>query len=149
MIDAKFIKIMGLTTSSSDGEALSAIRKANAILKEKNMSWEEVFFAPKVQRSTIPEQDIAEMVRAAHEKGFREGKAWKPETRKYEYDLDSVSTWDMIREVKSSLQARGQTEPLSFIESLEAGYVKFGSLTPRQQAALKKFYENAMKFKNG
>lgn len=38
----KFVKLMALTTSSIDGEALSALRKANAMLDETNMTWEQL-----------------------------------------------------------------------------------------------------------
>jgi hypothetical protein len=38
----KFIKLMMMTTSSQDYEALSAMRKANALLAGMNRNWEEV-----------------------------------------------------------------------------------------------------------
>jgi hypothetical protein len=37
----KFIKLMMLTTSDQDGEALTALRKANAMLAAENKNWEE------------------------------------------------------------------------------------------------------------
>lgn len=39
----KLIKLLGLTTSSNDHEALAAIRKVNSFLSEDNKTWEEVF----------------------------------------------------------------------------------------------------------
>src|SRR6266702_3692512 len=36
------IKMLGMTGSKHDGEALVAIRKANAILIENNLSWEDL-----------------------------------------------------------------------------------------------------------
>src|SRR6266705_2731853 len=45
-MDAKaktiLIKMLGMTGSKHDGEALVAIRKANAILIENNLSWEDL-----------------------------------------------------------------------------------------------------------
>lgn len=38
----RFIKVMMLTTSDQDGEALSAIRTANNFLKKNNLTWENV-----------------------------------------------------------------------------------------------------------
>src|SRR6266699_3526606 len=38
---ATLIKMLGMTASSHDGEALVAIRKANALLAESNMNWHE------------------------------------------------------------------------------------------------------------
>jgi hypothetical protein len=40
---SKLIKFLNLSTSSSDGESLSAIRKANELILENNSTWEEVF----------------------------------------------------------------------------------------------------------
>lgn len=40
-----FIKLMQMTTSSHDAECLVAIRKANALLAEANVNWEEFLAA--------------------------------------------------------------------------------------------------------
>src|ERR1035437_5238070 len=44
-MNATFTKIMMLTTSSNDSEALAALRKANNILREPKVSWEELLNA--------------------------------------------------------------------------------------------------------
>ncbi len=36
-------KVMGLTASDADGEALAAIRRANAIMKKHSVSWADFF----------------------------------------------------------------------------------------------------------
>lgn len=41
-INNTFIKLMMMTTSENDGEALNALRKANKILATSNMSWEQL-----------------------------------------------------------------------------------------------------------
>ena len=38
----KFTKVLGLTTSPADGEALNAIRIANKMLREANLSWAQI-----------------------------------------------------------------------------------------------------------
>jgi hypothetical protein len=38
----KLIKLLMLSTSDSDGEALSAIRHANQLVKKSNLTWEDV-----------------------------------------------------------------------------------------------------------
>ena len=38
----RLAKVLSLTQSSSDGEALAAIRKANEIIKGENLTWDEV-----------------------------------------------------------------------------------------------------------
>jgi len=37
-----FLKLMNLTTSQFDGEALSAIRMANSVLASQNQTWEDL-----------------------------------------------------------------------------------------------------------
>ena len=44
----RFIKLMNMTASQSDSEALTALRRANAMLDEQNMTWEE-FLRAKVK----------------------------------------------------------------------------------------------------
>lgn len=39
---SKLIKILNLCTSDADGEALSALRKANSILKDNKMNWNDL-----------------------------------------------------------------------------------------------------------
>jgi hypothetical protein len=47
----KLIKILNLTTSDSDGEALAAIRTANSLLKKSGKTWEDMFKAvPKPEK---------------------------------------------------------------------------------------------------
>lgn len=47
-----FIKLMRLTTSDQDGEALVALRKANAILMEANLDWEDLLRSKVTVRQT-------------------------------------------------------------------------------------------------
>lgn len=49
----KFIKLMMLTASDQDGEALTALRKANAMLAAENKNWEE-FISEKPDAPNTP-----------------------------------------------------------------------------------------------
>lgn len=50
MLDrVKLLKILNLTTSDNDGEALNAIRAANRMLKQAMMPWDRVLHPPKEQ----------------------------------------------------------------------------------------------------
>lgn len=57
----RFAKLMMLTTSDKDGEALVAMRKANAMLARDNLNWEE-FLQSKAPlpswRVTRPRDDL-------------------------------------------------------------------------------------------
>jgi hypothetical protein len=52
---------MMMTTSDKDGEALTAVRKANAMLMAVNMNWEEFLNNVVVSRSREREPNIEEM----------------------------------------------------------------------------------------
>ena len=55
-----FVKLMMMTTSSQDAEALTAIRKANAILAAANVNWEEFLTAitdSQINQSPTPAAD--------------------------------------------------------------------------------------------
>jgi hypothetical protein len=51
-VPSKFVKLMMLTSSENDSEALTALRKANAMLAEANVNWEE-FLALVGQSKTV------------------------------------------------------------------------------------------------
>lgn len=42
----RLVKLLGMTSSTHDGEALVAIRKANALLKQQGCTWDEMFVTP-------------------------------------------------------------------------------------------------------
>jgi hypothetical protein len=50
-MNTKFVKLMMMTTSTHDNEALNALRMANAMLASANLNWEEYLGGPKEHRS--------------------------------------------------------------------------------------------------
>ena len=54
----KLIKILSLTTSSNDSEALSAIRKANEFIVANKLNWNTIFIEPPQSTSN---DDFTEM----------------------------------------------------------------------------------------
>lgn len=59
----KVVKLLNLTQSDSDGEALSAMRKANALLRQDNKTWDEVILGQSHRRGekvTRPSRPRAE-----------------------------------------------------------------------------------------
>jgi len=108
----KLIKLMNLTTSTFDGEALNAIRKANLLLAESNISWAEFI---KEKNITINVNEII---------------VKKPKDPKIE---------EMLRICKKSVRSgTGQM----FVRSLADWYKKHGALSEKQLIALKKWYDN-------
>jgi hypothetical protein len=54
-VPAMFVKLMMMTTSESDGEALTAIRKANAMLAQANVNWEEFLAIVETSKQAGPQ----------------------------------------------------------------------------------------------
>ncbi len=114
----KFIKIMKLTQSDQDGETLNAIRMANTILVEANVSWEELLRAKVAVTSSVAAQSV-------------------PQGGKRYTNKEEIET--MLSGVLASM-ATGSSF-YSFIKSLEDWWMDKGWLTEKQYNALRKSYE--------
>ncbi|MFQ5742007.1 MAG: hypothetical protein ACE5HV_00280 [Acidobacteriota bacterium] len=112
----KFIKIMMLATSPSDGEALSALRKANAMLAEMNNSWEELL------RGKV-------RMRAADDDEAPRGK--------HHTDAEEIDTLfeDLFTSVSPASSFR------DFVESVHEWWEDKGFLTEKQYQALRRARE--------
>ena len=114
----KFIKLMKMTTSSSEGEALNAIRMANALLLEANLDWAD----------------------------FLRGKAKIIEGSASAQTTYSGKKYTNSNEIESMLEAvlnnvRSGTSFRTFIESLRDWWESNQFLTEKQYNALRKTYE--------
>ncbi len=114
----KFIKIMKLTQSDQDGEALNALRMANTILVEANVSWEELLRAKVAVTSSVAAQAV-------------------PQTGKHYTNKEEIE--EMLKGVLSGM-ATGSSF-YSFIKSLDDWWTEKGWLTEKQYNALRKSYE--------
>jgi NACalpha-BTF3-like transcription factor len=128
-VPAKFVKLMMLTTSESDNEALVALRKANALLAEANVNWEEFLtavsanaVAPSASRSRPPRKD---------DDGFSDiGR----DAKGHYIDADDIN---MLFE-----QAYAKTRPggsfREFLDSVHIWWEGNGFLTEKQYAAIRR-----------
>lgn len=115
MLDlAKLAKLMELSASPIDGEALNSIRIANKMLLENNISWSQF-----VAEKTLIIQEVQQII----------AKPSKPDV-----DVEKMLS-ECIVNVTSSTG-------LAFIRSLNDFYKTKGFLTPKQKEALKKWYDN-------
>jgi hypothetical protein len=58
-IDPKFHKLMNLTQSDNDNEALAALRKANSMLKHSKLTWKDILDeAEKFEKLRIQYNDL-------------------------------------------------------------------------------------------
>lgn len=128
----KILRCLMMTQSNNDHEALVAIRKANQLLAVHNLNWEQYLGVAK--KMDMDEQEFSE----PPDPDSEDPENYKPKKRKSQFE----KTAEMIALVKRHLQRTG-SDSISFVESLEQGLLKWGSLTEKQMAALKKFHKNA------
>lgn len=57
----KIIKLLNMTTSDNDHEALTAMRMVNAILKKNNVAWEQLFLG-KAKDQDMQDLDAQELI---------------------------------------------------------------------------------------
>jgi hypothetical protein len=115
----KFFKVVNLSTSPVDGEALSAIRKAHAMLKAKNTTWEMV---------------ILGRPRKAE---FTDEPSGKKNKKKSEGTDDDLIK-HMFSVVMASVKGRSSED---FIDSIHTFYKTVGFLSAKQRSALERYYE--------
>ena len=119
---AKLMKVMGMTTSAHDGEALSAIRAANKILVAHKLTWQDVFSGlikveqPPPSRPSPPPR--------------------RPSPHRYDDDEEFTIDFDIdeaFETVRETLRPGGFAD---FIDSLEKQWDEKGSLSSKQRRAL-------------
>jgi hypothetical protein len=132
-----FIKLMMLSTSDQDGEALVAIRKANAILAEDNLNWEEfIRSGVKVVHET-QKQERTDRAKSSKQRKEAEEKEYHDTYRGRLYDDDS--------EILPMFEYLLETIPvgdsfLHFIQDVRKWYREKGFLTERQYRVIRNAY---------
>src|ERR1035441_10306125 len=71
----RLIKVLAMTTSPNDSEALSAMRKANEIIRAENLTWAEVL----AQHLNLQGQPLGQSAHTVHVDLFRRGGFASPE----------------------------------------------------------------------
>lgn len=121
---AKLIKLMGMTTSASDAEALVAIRKANAMLKVEGTSWSEFISGIKQQAAPRPPP--------------------RPQGRGFSTQPTFSTVTDPdIPNILASLHRDAKRGFRDFVESLQDYWDEHGHLTRAQYEAIITAHERA------
>jgi len=132
----KFIKVVGMTGSMGDGECLNAARKANAMLAEANLTWEDVVRGkwrnmPPDPRYTAPPWGGPDQ--------FQTGGGYRPrdtdafgDPRRY----DGPEVEEMITQLMNTVSAASSFR--GFVESIAAFYERAGFVTEKQYQALRR-----------
>lgn len=125
-------KLMLMTTSDNDHEALSALRMANALLKKHGYTWSSAF--KRLVKVENPLEGYMEPVSA----GYREpARSTAPAPRPYHEETLHESRKRAIKEAFEELD--GATVPSrseGFLQSLKEWFDEKGWLTDSQREAL-------------
>jgi hypothetical protein len=126
-VNARILKILSLTQSTNDAEALLAIRKANRLLKKDGMSWKDFFQGNKAKKQT-QQKDF-----------FDEKKEEKDDLQAFEWAKEISEDFDYLED-------REAVE--DFVEGIKEFYNKKGMLTENQCFFMKNTYEKYKSWKN-
>lgn len=116
-----FIKLMMMAQSPNDGEALTALRKANAKLASINRNWEELL------RGKVTTIEFPDVPMGGDLKTSGGG-------TKHTDPLIDVMLEDLMREVKGGFR--------DFISSINDWWEQKGFLTEKQYTSVKKAWDN-------
>lgn len=143
------LKLMRMTTSDNDGEALVAIRKANAMLAAEKKDWEDLI----VRSSQVRSQDNSFRTPPSQRKPPPSrnpyADAWKranprPRTRP-EPDSDLLDS--MLDVVLAEVDLSSSFYDL--VRSIKRQFDEKGTISERQAEVVRNAYNRAMKNKRG
>lgn len=129
----RLLKLLAMTTSDNDGEALNAMRKANAYIGSWKMTWEDVLSQERVMNITLH--------RAAPSSAPYQGddSDWNPP-----HLSDKVVIDTMFRAIFA--QPRSDNEEFwQFMDSVHNQWQQKGRLTPGQFQAIRRCYNRVRK----
>jgi len=129
-----FVKLMSMTTSSHDGEALVAIRKANAILAEANVNWEE-FLAALDQHSQQVVASRSHMTPPSKRKGAQ-SPPWSDYADAGKLYTDDIEIDRLFERVYDRVSSGNSF--YEFIQSVHDYWIQKGYLTEAQYQAIKR-----------
>jgi hypothetical protein len=126
----RLVKLMMMTTSSNDNEALVAMRKANAVLGASQKNWQDILLTPFARRPEPPPRPEPQPQQQQHRKPDPKP-ASDPKT-----DLINAMFETLLKEVSPESNFR------SFVLSVHVQWLKRNRLTDKQYRAIRKAYLN-------
>jgi hypothetical protein len=123
-----FVKLMGMTFSHHDPEALTALRKANAMLLADNMTWEEYLNVKPDNSYLVPPSQRAR----------REPAPWGEDDGSGFTDYDGRHRGPEIDDMFETAFATARGSFVHFLESINEWWKEKGFLTEKQYKALRR-----------
>lgn len=131
------VKLMMMTTSPNDGEALTAIRKANALLAAANVNWAEFLSAVETTKKQ-EDQEYRKPPSQRRRERTQDDNAFSDVGRGSQQKYDDASIIDPMFDAAFA-NARGSF--VDFLESVHAWWLDKGFLTEAQYYAVKRSSE--------
>lgn len=138
------VKVLGMTGSVHDGEALAAIRKANDLLKRAGVSWRDVIALPQVPAR--PPGSVFRDWQREHERQQHGQSEWpsayrSPTREELERDLQVEKEKILAANARQRLDdllARGVADPLrrQHFESIRENHRRTGHINPAHRAQI-------------
>lgn len=125
----RLVKLLMMTTSQHDNEALIAVRKANAMLGASQKNWQDILLRPFVRRPEPPPQ---------------QQQPQQQQRRKPDPKPASDPKTDLINEMFETLlkEVSPESNFRSFVLSVHSHWLKRQRLTDKQYRAIRKAYLN-------
>lgn len=128
----RLAKLMELTTSENDNEALAALRKANEFRKSINMTWAELLEPPIFPRGVTVTV-------------FRHQDAPTHAPMETPDHLTDKPTIDMMFKTVYSMPRIEGDDFWVFLDSIRKQFDKYGNLSQKQYNALRRSYARCLK----
>lgn len=123
----RLIKLLMMTTSDNDGEALNAMRMANKMVKSSGLGWEDLL-------NTARHMSISISHHAAPATRYKAEENWSPPHLRDQPVIDM-----MFRTILAHPHADGYRE---FLESVHQWWLDRKSLTQSQYNAIRRAYNS-------
>jgi hypothetical protein len=126
----RLVKLLGMTSSEHDGEALNAMRMANDLVKAAGKTWEDVLTTENVVNITLQRRQPAP---------FKAEEDWSPP-----HLTDKVLIDAMFRAIYA--QPRSDNEEFwQWVDSVHQQWLDRKRLTPGQYQAVRRCYSRVIR----
>lgn len=140
----RLAKILAMTTSDVDAEALAAVRRANEILKGAGLLWSDVLASQNVVNITISHQKAGPGAFGLKPEDYTADEDWIAPHLK-----DRVIIETMFRAINANRAADPSSEFWIWVDNVYAHWQQHGSVTKGQYQALRRCYLRAVRSQSG
>jgi hypothetical protein len=135
------IKLLNLSSSNEDGEALSAIRHANKLIRKEGMSWEDLIRLPDLPAVIPTEEEPTHSPVRSRKRNLNNKKSTPSQakaTKPSHSNKKLQSTFDLLLKSKG---LQKQTSSFNFVKNIYEFWQARGYITDAQKYYIKQYYK--------